>query len=511
MILQADALHIPLADESVQCVVTSPPYWGLRDYGLEATAWPSGWKGCLGLEPTLELYVEHIVSIFREVRRVLKKDGTVFLNLGDSYFGGGRGGGGSFSSERPGWHAIPYGTFDKAPEDYRGHGCLCESLCGVCREVYLSHRFHKDDLLVSMLIASLSSPNHGNKEFGFFHPPTLDFSLLENHILVATQGLEHFPPLSGEQPSASQMSMPDESSQQLLDECLRRGNSSVCLLCVRSLVGNVQGFSHKSDDYLERASHRGGSVSHDGRPNSRTQHKDKACEYCSDILDSSTNIKPQCSANLKPKDLVGIPWMVAFALRDDGWWLRCDIIWAKPNPMPESVRDRPTRAHEYLFLLTKSARYHYDAEAISERSIGQNEHDSTGPGYNVPGQTKQHGNRRPKVDKQRGHSRRHAGFNDRWDQMTKSEQGALGRNKRSVWTIATESYPGAHYATFPKKLVEPCILAGCPLSDTVLDPFCGKGTVVEVAYGLGRVGIGIDLATDLAAKETAALQIGMPI
>ena len=214
---------------------------------------------------------------------------------------------------------------------------------------------------------------------------------------------------------------------------------------------------------------------------------------------------------LKPKDLVGIPWRVAFALQSDGWWLRSDIIWSKPNPMPESVRDRPTRAHEYIFLLTKSAKYYYDDEAIagppkqeSMERFSRNDFSE----FNPPGQSPHRGlNKNRKTDKQRGHSRRHDGFNDRWDQMTKAEQQALGRNKRSVWTTATEPFPGAHYATFPRKLVEPCVLAGSAPGDVVLDPFCGKGTTVEVAMGLGRFGIGLDLATDLAAKELAGVKM----
>ncbi|KKK62514.1 hypothetical protein LCGC14_3003560, partial [marine sediment metagenome] len=219
---------------------------------------------------------------------------------------------------------------------------------------------------------------------------------------------------------------------------------------------------------------------------------------------------PRSGANvpgLKPKDLIGIPWRVAFALQADGWWLRSDIVWAKPNPMPESVRDRPTRAHEYVFLLTRSARYFYDAEAIRElpkqesmERLSRNDFSERNP----PGQSPHRGlNKNRKTDKQRGHSRRHDGFNDRWDQMTKAEQQALGRNRRSVWTIATEGFPGAHYATFPRKLVEPCVLAGSRPGDVVLAPFCGKGTTVEVAMGLGRFGVGLDLATDLAAKELA--------
>jgi len=189
--------------------------------------------------------------------------------------------------------------------------------------------------------------------------------------------------------------------------------------------------------------------------------------------------------------------MLAFALRADGWYLRSDIIWSKPNPMPESVTDRPTKAHEYLFLLSKRERYHYDAGAIRENwTSGRDDMREngirTGIAYWQNGVASNDVKPRATA-KQRGHSRRHAGFNDRWDAMEKSEQQVNGRNKRSVWTIATEPYPEAHFATFPTALVKPCILAGCPEGGTVLDPFAGSGTTLQVAKELGRKSIGIEL------------------
>lgn len=184
------------------------------------------------------------------------------------------------------------------------------------------------------------------------------------------------------------------------------------------------------------------------------------------------------SHGLKEKDLVGIPWRLAFALQADGWYLRSDIIWAKRNCMPESVTDRPTRSHEYLFLLAQSSRYYYDAEAIKEPAIY--DVDGTGTAARKARQqpnakslpTAQRSGIRPAgfknatkangkhSDKQRGHSRRHDGFNDRWDHMTKEEQCTGYRNKRDVWFLATAQFPEAHFATFPEKLVEPCIRAG---------------------------------------------------
>jgi DNA modification methylase len=322
--------------ESVHCVVTSPPYWGLRDYGSD---------GQLGLEATPEAYVANMVDVFREVRRVLRDDGTLWLNLGDSYATG--------------------------AGSYRNPG------------------------------SDVSPIDHGGK-----------------------QG------------------------------------------------------------------------------------------YTKDYARAQPNRMP--IPGLKPKDLVGIPWRVAFALQADGWYLRSDIIWAKPNPMPESVTDRPTKAHEYLFLLAKSARYYFDAEAVREPAesgpsdlremaegrvrIGGLVKEQTDPLLKASGLTNI-GRKRSVGGKQLASAqasapsskRRMGGFNDRWDASEDNGTAPVGRNIRTVWTIATEPYPGAHFATFPRKLVEPCVKAGCPEGGTVLDPFAGSGTTLLVAQALGRRGIGIDL------------------
>jgi len=228
---------------------------------------------------------------------------------------------------------------------------------------------------------------------------------------------------------------------------------------------------------------------------------------------ANRNVKVKRPAGVKPKDLVGIPWMVAFALRADGWYLRADIIWSKPNPMPESVTDRPTKAHEYVFLLSKSHSYYYDAAAIrtpyadstlrefSEDYQGQARKAYGGTGAQNPSDVK-----RRIVDKQRGHGRRHAGFNDRWDAMPKDEQQMNGANCRSVWMIATQPYPDAHFATFPEALPERCIRAGSQVGDTVLDPFTGSGTTGQVALQLGRSFVGIELNPVYA--ELARKRIG---
>lgn len=344
-----------LPDESVQCCVTSPPYWGLRDYKA---------AGQIGLEKSHDAYVQKIVEVFREVRRVLRKDGTLWLNLGDSYAASGKGGNPESSPHKK--QLRNRGSVDKSKRIPRGSG--------------------------------------------------------------------------------------------------RWGGGS--------------------------------------------------------------NAVP----GLKPKDLCGIPWRVALALQADGWYLRSDIIWSKSNPMPESVLDRPTRAHEYIFLLSKSERYYYNAAAIAEPCV-QNE-DANGfrggsyvgneafdntegsrrktrgninrsqrHNYKIPagwdtapcGHGSFHREGRGKPEKQRGHSRRHDGFNDRWDAMGKAEQCSGMRNKRSVWTIATQPYPEAHFATFPEELPKLCILAGTKPGDVVLDPFGGSGTTGKVALELGRSAILIEL------------------
>lgn len=310
-----------LPDDSVDCVVTSPPYWGLRDYGVE---------GQIGMEPTLAEHLEIMAQVFREVRRVLKPEGTLWLNYGDCYA------------------TTPNGRSAAATKEAGG-----------------DDRTFRD------------------KPF--------------------------------------------------------------------STIGGV----------------------------------------------------------LKAKDLCMIPNRLAIALQEDGWWVRSEIIWAKPNPMPESVTDRPATAHEKVFLLTKSARYFYDAEAVrvpaSESSVSRWQQDvaSQDGSARANGGRKTNGNMKavggPKKDKQRGHSRRHAGFNDRWDQMTKAEQQAFGRNLRNVWDIPTAAFSDAHFATFPPALVETCIKAGCPKGGLVLDPFGGSGTTGLVADRLNRDAILIELNPSYAA------------
>jgi DNA modification methylase len=195
-------------------------------------------------------------------------------------------------------------------------------------------------------------------------------------------------------------------------------------------------------------------------------------------------------SGLKPKDLVGIPWRVAFALQADGWYLRSDIIWAKPNPMPESVTDRPTKAHEYIFLLAKSERYYYDADAISEPTTDKE--------YRTRGKV------RPPTSvyaAQCPDGPQRTGLN-----LVNQVGGRLTRNKRDVWTVTSDPFPEAHFATFPPDLVRPCILAGCPHGGVVLDCFAGSGTTLQVAKESQCGAIGIELNQEYCGLITDRLQ-----
>lgn len=214
---------------------------------------------------------------------------------------------------------------------------------------------------------------------------------------------------------------------------------------------------------------------------------------------------------LKNKDLIGIPWRVAFALQADGWYLRQDIIWNKPNAMPSSATDRCTTSHEYVFLLTKSDRYFFDYKAIEEPSVGDPSHPRNRfdtKDRSVPGQKPQKRTARAGKNEILG-KRQYSGFNERWDAATANGAPPL-RRKRSVWTVATKAYKEAHFATFPTTLIEPCILAGSRRNDVVLDPFMGSGTVAQVSIENGRRYLGVELDAanlPLQAKRIAAANL----
>jgi DNA modification methylase len=307
------AILATLPERSVQTCVTSPPYFGLRDYGV---------PGQIGLEATLADYIAEMVAVMRGVRRVLRDDGTLWLNIGDSYAG--------------------------------------------------------------------SWGNQGRKE---------------------TRGTQR--PING------------------------------------GMLTPV----------------------HDGR-------------YPS----TGSNTGVVRDPGLKPKDLMLVPARLAIALVDDGWYLRSDIIWHKPNPMPESVRDRPTNAHEHIFLLTKSPRYYYDASAIAERTLTEGD------------------TRHLRTD----HTQTFGRNGDDSRVRTGNPTGAT-RNARNVWTITPKPFKDAHFATFPPELPERCIKAGSRPGDTVLDPFSGAGTTGLVAHRLGRRYIGIELNPEYAAMSERRIYNDAPL
>jgi len=350
--------------DSVDCCITSPPYWGLRDYGC---------AGQIGMEPTLGEHLDVMIRVFREVRRALKPEGTLWLNYGDCYA------------------TKPNGR------------------------------------------SAADTKATGNDDRTFRDKPF-------------------------------------------------------------STVGPIYAREHTRD-------RRGTHSTLKGAPPHDTPGR---------IMAGGT---------LKPKDLCMIPNRLAIALQDDGWWVRSEIVWGKPNPMPDSSgRYRPSTAHEKVFLLTKSAKSYYDSESVrmpaAEASVArwaQNIESQKGSDRANAGRKTNGPLRAVGGDKQRGHSRRHGGFNSRWDAMTKAEQQANGRLLRNyepdlspiippeVWDIATAAFSEAHFATFPPALVVPCALSGCPTGGTILDPFFGAGTTGLVADRLQRDCIGIELNPKYAA------------
>ena len=423
-----------LPDESVHCCITSPPYWGLRSYGIGTE------NGELGLEPSFTDYIETMVQVFREVRRVLRKDGTLFLNMGDSYFSGVQ-------------RANACDNGGKEPEDSQVRDCFCQNLCDVCREAYRIGKFHSGLSRVSMPAASIAASNREHMESLLGRSPTLGSVCPDAHSEAAILGQQQEIPRAGVQPHTVLSSTNGVFSR--LSEVSRSQVSSQgdeCRLCGHSLADCVPASVHMKDCTCGTA---------DGALAGRMTGRDA----------SGWAYPSYTTASLKPKDLCGIPWRLAFALQNDGWYLRSDIIWAKPNPMPEPVTDRPTKAHEYLFLLTKSERYYYDAEAIrepvKETMIGRNKF-----WFPKAGPDRIHGTKEQNIV--------------RYEEMK-------GANRRTVWEILTSPFPEAHFATFPPALVEPCIKAGT--SEKGCCAKCGAPWVREVSveYVKNRPSAGNDL------------------
>ena len=420
----ADARALPIPSESVDCVVTSPPYWGLRDYGI---------GGQLGLEATPQEYVASMVEVFREIWRVLKPTGTVWLNLGDSY------------------HSVTVRRNERDGDRFtlkRKAGVIDQGvhIPGSGTEVDVmaaaAERFVADCL--GRQVANDAVGLGGDECDIWFHGAQINVKWT-----------------------------PRDDGQLLCK--LENPPHDLYVLVTGRTVDDLE-----IKGWATRAELTGHSVNL-GYGRTYALHQTELRPFGSLV---------SISGRLKPKDLVGIPWRVAFALQDDGWYLRSDIIWSKPNPMPESVTDRPTRAHEYIFLLTKAERYYYDADAIRELSTERS--------------SKNHDRKANHQPNGRSH----------YQTSIPYSPDGTGRNKRSVWEITTQPYPEAHFATFPEALVRPCVLAGCPSGGTVLDPFAGSGTTIVVAQQLGRRGIGIELNPEyvqLAIRRLSAVTLPMQL
>ena len=345
-----------LESESVDVAVTSPPYWSLRDYGAD---------GQLGLEATPQEFVDRLVETLRELRRVLRRDGTLWLNLGDSY-----------ASSGSGYNVDPHGG---------------------------AHR------------AATASDGYAREQ------------------------------------SAKRTTTPRRA--QVVDG--KRADAG-----------------------------------------------------------GTTAIRPPAAPGLKPKDLAGVPWRVALALQEDGWWLRADVIWDKPNAMPESVTDRPTLAHEHVFMLTRSRRYYYDREAALEPyEAPEHVNRTPSPLYNPnqPAGKRAHTGLHPVAAGPDGRRQTRVAAGDGSIQHRNGERWPHpdGRNARSVWHIATQPYKRSHFATFPEELARRCIASSSRAGGIVLDPFAGTGTALLVARRLGRSAIGIELSEDyceLAARRVLGIQ-----
>lgn len=496
MLVQGDARHLPLRDGCVQCCVTSPPYWGLRDYGV---------GGQIGLEATPDEYVATMVAVFREVRRVLRDDGTAWLNLGSSYYGswgnyGGQNrGAGTQRAINSGSQAVnpaydgleqwrpptagvskrrarPCDSSDTGQSDSRLSDSTSFHLCDGCLAALRSDCTSRNDHSpASVLEPSSFASIRERMEFENGHVPTSDCARPADHNSSAILDPQLVQDPVGGQLPASQVSTLAQSFVP------RRGVCSHCDNCGGCL--SVLGSSYRDARLC-------------GRRADYTRGKDETEQTwrsrMTDMVLSSEAWVYLTTSSLKAKDDVSIPQLVALALRMDGWYLRSDIIWAKPNPMPESVTDRPTRSHEYIFLLAKSERYFYDAESIREEATyGRTERTNWARAIN--GSLK---------DSRKGIEAVSVGRCD----------PSAGRNKRSVWTVNSEPCAEAHFATFPQKLIEPCILAGSRPGDIVLDPFIGSGTTGKVCERLGRRWVGVELSPtylQIAERRTAQMGIGL--
>lgn len=487
-------------NESINCSISSPPYWGLRDYGIEPTIWDGdkncehkwdfaqgrkmgdgthgiapeynenrkfnatsnfcskcgAWRGCLGLEPTFELYIKHLCDIYDEAKRILRKDGTCWVNIADTYCGSG---GAHTNNTNPGIsksfarggapRAKSCGTSDKELEDFPERDCFSESPCDVCRMAYQIGKSHSDDSLVPKQSLSLSLPNQENKEVVSDHSPTSDSSQQDSHSLNAIRESEHKQDPAIEPVPSFQESKPLLSSLPHQVETLQSDKAVSCLSKKDSSSGDVPQSEHKVGNNSCKPSTASTLGCH-------IYSNRNACPY----LHSSISNR---SRQVQNKSLCLIPQRFAIEMVNRGWILRNVIIWSKPNPMPSSAKDRFTVDFEYVFFFVKSQRYFFEPQYEECLTECNAERPRMGQGRET-----QYNQKRGEVGRyQRGEKSKKFGFRQ-------DVSNPLGRNKRTTWIIPTQPTPDAHFATFPEDLVRPMVKAGCP---RYVCKKCGKARV----------------------------------
>ena len=458
--------------KSVQMCVTSPPYFGLRDYGVE---------GQLGLEATPDEYVAKMVDVFRCVRDVLRDDGTLWLNLGSSYASGDKTPNQSLLRQR-----VPScGKRGTAPQGSQGADRACLDSCDEPQGA--THCHHESSARTGQssrqAAQQIEPTTQGSEHSGFDQSSRLTFQTGDHQSTTGatSQNVQDALLLSDE---ALVYQQEPRTSLRDAQEC---ADKSACTCGTSRMLQPLAVHTKGKESFFSAC--RRSDCNGIGM-----------CGYCFSSLTTA-------SLNIKQKDELNIPHLVAMALQADGWILRQTIIWSKPNPMPESVRDRCTKAHEYIFLLSKSDRYYFDHEAIKEpvaastvARLSQPNLANQAGSDRVPGKT--NGNMkavRSKANsfKREGSKREQAipgqAVGTHRPDRAESEYDLDTRNRRSVWTVATRPYKGAHFATFPPALIEPCILAGSRVNDIVLDPFMGSGTTAAVALQHGRQYLGCEL------------------
>ncbi len=505
-----------MPDESVHCVVTSPPYWGLRDYGT--ATWEGGEVDCdhverypsrgsstltsagigrtdagaayqaqkkqfdkecrkcgarridsqIGLEPDFNAYVAAMVEVFSEVRRVLRKDGTLWLNLGDSYTSGGR------ETRDPGQSKLH-------PAQQKGMGRAAmpvglkpKDLCGIpwrvaraLQEPYYTGgiKDERDRIWLAAMIDAEGCIFIHKRHAGANHDT---FEKRDGTVSQYIRQRDNY---------GSGLEVAN-TSERIVQRCLEiAGKGSIC---------SQEGKRRQKLYRWNLRSNECRDLLAEVYPHLvAKQHQARLAIGCPSTGEIAGTAHHALIA-LHGGSTVNIDFPVPKSLYEPGWYLRQDVIWSKLNPMPESVTDRCTKSHEYLFLLSKSERYYYDADAISENAIYSNITGMDGSGFKAP-------------QSFNGKHRDAKMFGARTE-VNGEDNGK--RNKRSVWSVATAPFAEAHFATFPPALIEPCILAGCPEGGTVLDPFGGAGTTGLVADRLCRNAILIELNPQYAAMAT---------